>query len=172
MERTKRAWLVGGAAALALGGLASLVGGGEDGSTADEAKRGPRPSATESVDPDGWRAQNARPRARPTPSARGGGVPSPDPVRTARLLRALGAVEPGLTADEDRAVRRARAVCRDLRDGKRAETVRANARTRYEDGAVPRLTDEQAGRIVAAVRSVLCGPQHTARGGPPPVTDH
>ncbi|MEU7642809.1 MULTISPECIES: DUF732 domain-containing protein [unclassified Streptomyces] len=55
-------------------------------------------------------------------------------------------------AKESRAVDRARNVCSDIKDGKDAATVQRNAKTRYEGGAVPSLTDDQTANIVTAVK--------------------
>nr|WSZ97407.1 DUF732 domain-containing protein [Streptomyces sp. NBC_00857] len=72
------------------------------------------------------------------------------------LLRALRSIEPALVADEDRAVDRSRNVCLDLRGGKAAATVQINAKSRFEGGTVPALTEDQAASIVTAVRSSFC----------------
>lgn len=84
------------------------------------------------------------------------GIPSPDAAQTEALIRALRAVEPELVAEEDRAVDRARNVCLDITGGKDAATIQSNAKTRFEGGTVPSLTDDQAGDIVTAVRSSFC----------------
>ncbi len=84
-------------------------------------------------------------------------MPEPSAAQRARLIRALGAVEPGLVANEDRAVRRSRSVCLDVKEKKPAATVQANAKARFEGGTVPTLSTDQAGQIVTAVRSNLCG---------------
>lgn len=52
---------------------------------------------------------------------------------------------------------RARDVCADIKQHKDPETVRSNARQRYQGGTVPSLSDDQAARIVSAVESSFCG---------------
>ncbi|MEU7158223.1 DUF732 domain-containing protein, partial [Streptomyces chrestomyceticus] len=95
--------------------------------------------------------------AAPVKPATGNGIPSPDAGQQATLVRALRAVEPALVTKEDRAVSRARDVCTDIKGGKDAATVQRNARSRFEGGTVPSLTDDQAANIVTAVRSSFCG---------------
>ncbi|MEV0444338.1 DUF732 domain-containing protein [Streptomyces spectabilis] len=146
MQRKTRNWLVGGAAVLALGGVVSAFR--DDDSSEAEAK--PEPSVTESA------KKESKPEEKPSKPAAAGGIPSPDPVQTARLIRALRTIEPGLVADEGRAVSRARNVCSDIKADKGTATVRANVKLRYEGGTVPSLTDEQAGQIVTAVKSSFC----------------
>ncbi|WP_158708840.1 hypothetical protein [Streptomyces sp. NRRL S-920] len=89
--------------------------------------------------------------------AEGSGVPTPSAAQRAALIRALGAVEPGLVENEERAVSRSRSVCLDLKEKKPAATVRANAEARFEGGTVPTLSADQAAQIVIAIRSNLCG---------------
>ncbi|MEU1018517.1 DUF732 domain-containing protein [Streptomyces sp. NPDC005898] len=146
MKAKTRNWLVGGAAVLALGGVLSLFEDDKSG----EAEAKPRPSATESTKTD------KVPDEKPSKPAASSGIPSPDPAQTARLIRALRAVEPGLVVKESRAVDRARNVCSDLKSGKDAATVQKNAKLRYEGGTVPSLTDGQAADIVTAVKSSFC----------------
>ncbi|MEU1128711.1 DUF732 domain-containing protein [Streptomyces sp. NPDC005900] len=146
MKAKTRNWLVGGAAVLALGGVLSLF---ED-DTSGEAEAKPRPSVTEPTKTD------KVPDEKPSKPAASSGIPSPDPAQTARLIRALRAVEPGLVVKESRAVDRARNVCSDLKSGKDAAAVQKNAELRYEGGTVPSLTDDQAADIVTAVQSSFC----------------
>ncbi|MFH8560570.1 DUF732 domain-containing protein [Streptomyces sp. NPDC017988] len=115
-----------------------------------EAEAKPRPSATESAKTD------KAPDEKPSKPAASSGIPSPDPAQTARLIRALRTVEPGLVAKESRAVDRARNVCSDLKSGKDTATVQNNAKLRYEGGTVPSLTNDQAADIVTAVKSSFC----------------
>lgn len=61
-----------------------------------------------------------------------------------------------MVAKEDRAVDRALNVCSDIKGGKDDVTVRKNAKSRYEGGTVPSLTDDQAANIVTAVKASFC----------------
>jgi hypothetical protein len=83
-------------------------------------------------------------------------VPDPTAAQRVMLVAALGRIDAGLVADQDRAVRRARDVCADLQAGKPAAAVQQNARARFEGGAVPSLTAAQAAQIVAAVQTSFC----------------
>ncbi|PKV89803.1 DUF732 domain-containing protein [Streptomyces sp. TLI_146] len=144
MERKKRNWFIAGAAVLAFGGVLSLF---QDDSDKAEAESKPKPSASAPV----------KPAETPSKAAKPAVVPSPDTAQTASLIRTLRTIEPGLVAKEDRAVDRARNVCSDIKADKPAATVQSNARSRFEGGTVPSLTDDQAANIVTAVKSSFCG---------------
>ncbi len=68
------------------GGIIELTGGGEE-----EAK--PAAKTSEAAKPDG------------------GGVPTPDAGQAAAYLEALRGIDPGLVVNEERAIRRGRAIC-------------------------------------------------------------
>ncbi|QDQ12444.1 DUF732 domain-containing protein [Streptomyces spectabilis] len=144
MTPKKRKWIIVGVAVLVLGWIVSLF---QDEPDKAEADAKPKPSATAA----------AKPADKPSEAAKPASVPSPDAAQTAALIRALGAIEPGLVTKEDRAVDRARNVCSDIKAKKDDATVQKNARSRYEGGTVPSLTDKQAADIVTAVRSSFCG---------------
>ncbi|MEU7191689.1 DUF732 domain-containing protein [Streptomyces sp. NPDC045369] len=139
----RKTWVIVGVGVLAFGGFLSLF---ED-DQKDTATAAPKPSAAAPV----------KPAAKPSEPTTGSGIPSPDAGQQAALTRALRTIEPGLVTKEDRAVSRARDVCADLKGGKDAATVQRNARSRFEGGTVPSLTDDQAADIVTAVRSSFCG---------------
>ncbi|MER5885354.1 hypothetical protein ABT160_16115 [Streptomyces sp. NPDC001941] len=145
MERKKKTWFAVGAAVLAFGGILSACDG--DKATSTDAK--PKPT-TEAAKPA------AKPSEAPPKAPAANDVPSPDAGQTAALVRALTAVDPGLTAKEDRAVRRAENVCSDIKAKKDPATVQKNAKLRYEGGTVPSLSDKQAADIVTAVKSSFC----------------
>ncbi|UQI46691.1 DUF732 domain-containing protein [Streptomyces sp. HU2014] len=136
MER--KTWLGIGVAVVIVAGIGAITGGEDDSST---------PEAQPS------RITTSTPAEAPKPSS---GIPSPDTTQTEQLIRALREIDAGLVAKEDRAVRRARDVCADLKQGKDETTVHSNARNRYQGGTVPSLTDDQAARIVAAVKGSFC----------------
>ncbi|MER8067220.1 DUF732 domain-containing protein [Streptomyces sp. NPDC094034] len=138
----RKTWIITGVAVLAFGGVLSLFEDEPDKATAE-----PKPSASAPDKPD------EKPSAEPSKPS---GIPSPNEVQTGTLILALYAVEPGLVADEDRAVDRARNVCLDITGGKDAGTVQSNAKARFEGGDVPSLTDDQAAEIVSAVKSSFC----------------
>ncbi|MEV6419688.1 DUF732 domain-containing protein [Streptomyces sp. NPDC051662] len=83
-------------------------------------------------------------------------VPAPDAAQTKALVTALGNIKPELAADEERAVRRARNVCQDVKAGKDAATMASNANYRYSGGTAGQLTDAQGAKIVEAVKSSFC----------------
>ncbi|RCG28451.1 DUF732 domain-containing protein [Streptomyces diacarni] len=83
-------------------------------------------------------------------------VSTPDAAHQKELLNGLRAVDAGLAEDRDRAVRRARSVCLDLKQKKDAATVQGKAKARFRGGPVPSLTDDQAGQVVKVVKRTVC----------------
>ncbi|QBZ73421.1 hypothetical protein SEA_HEATHER_51 [Streptomyces phage Heather] len=83
-------------------------------------------------------------------------IPSPDAAQTKALVTALGNIKPELVVNEERAVRRARNVCQDVKGGKDAATMASNANERYSGGTAGQLTDAQGAKIVEAVKSSFC----------------
>ncbi|XUZ27344.1 hypothetical protein ACQVDT_21410 [Streptomyces sp. RMIT01] len=83
-------------------------------------------------------------------------IPSPDADQTKALTDALSAIKPELAQDTERAVNRARNVCKDVQDGKDEATVAANANARFSGGSASQLTDAQGAEIVTAVKSSFC----------------
>ncbi|MEU5974268.1 DUF732 domain-containing protein [Streptomyces sp. NPDC047315] len=144
MER--KTWFVVGGAVLALGAVLSLF---ED----DDKKTDDKPTAKSSAVASSEPGKSA---AEPSAPVAGSGVPTPDAQQRAALIQALAAVDAGLATKEERAVSRARSVCLDVKEGKDAATVQSNAKQRFEGGTVPSLNDDQAGRIVSAVKSSFC----------------
>ncbi|MEU5429003.1 DUF732 domain-containing protein [Streptomyces olivoreticuli] len=142
MQKKTRTWITVGASVLVLGGILSLF---ED--DKDKAEAEPQPSAT----------ALAKPAEQPSEAVKPASVPSPDTTQRETLIRALRTIDPGLVAKEERAVDRARNVCSDIKAKKDDATVQKNARSRFEGGTVPSLTDDQAANIVTAVRSSFCG---------------
>ncbi|WP_369376081.1 DUF732 domain-containing protein [Streptomyces sp. cg36] len=140
MERKKKNWFIAGAAVLAFGGVLSLFQDDDDKAEADAKPKAPATAP-------------AKPAEKPSEPS---GIPSPDTMQTAGLMRALRTIEPGLVAKEDRAVSRSRDVCLDIKGGKDDVTVQKNAKSRFEGGTVPSLTDDQAAQIVTAVKSSFC----------------
>jgi hypothetical protein len=78
-------------------------------------------------------------------------VPEPD---RAQYLAALAAVDPRLAKAEERALSRAVNVCNRVYEKKPAAVVRAYAQHEYSSG--PRVSGQQARKIVAAVKKWMC----------------
>ncbi|MFJ8472134.1 hypothetical protein [Kitasatospora sp. NPDC094011] len=139
----KKKWLIVGAGVLVLGGFLSLF---ED-----------KPKADAEAKPSTSASAPAAPTVQPTSEApKVSGIPSPDAAQTVALVAALKAVDPALVAKEDRAVSRARDTCLDVRENKDAATVQKNAGARFTGGSVT-VTDDQAAKIVDAVKTSFCG---------------
>ncbi|QNE74027.1 hypothetical protein F0344_04900 [Streptomyces finlayi] len=83
-------------------------------------------------------------------------IPSPDAGQTKTLTDALSTIKPELAEDEQRAVNRARNVCKDVQDGKDEATVTTNAVERFSGGSAGELTEAQGAEIVKAVKSAFC----------------
>ncbi|MFE9569210.1 DUF732 domain-containing protein [Streptomyces sp. NPDC006692] len=140
MQRKTKIWIIAIAGLLSFGGLLSLF---ED--KPDKAEAEPKTTTAP-----------AKPADKPSEAAKPAAVSSPDAAQREALIRALRTIEPGLVAKEDRAVNRARNVCSDIKGGKDDATVQKNAKSRFEGGTVPSLTDDQAANIVTAVKSSFC----------------
>ncbi len=128
-------------AALAL----SACGGGSDTEEPKKPSAPPSPSAPKSAAPEVPQKAPADPKR-----------PEPDARQTKTLTGALGAIHPALAAKEDRAVRRSVNVCSDIKTGMAADKVTSNARLRFSGGTAGSLTDDQARRIVEAVKTSFC----------------
>ncbi|MFE0513716.1 hypothetical protein [Streptomyces sp. NPDC058964] len=119
----------------------TLVGCTGEDSSSDKAAptKGGTPTASKSVDHSG--------------AEKAAGVPAkPDAAKRAELIRALGAIDPALVADEDKAVVNARNQCSTINGGGKADMT---ARARFSTGD-HRVTDKEARQINVAVLSVLC----------------
>ncbi|MFK0292641.1 hypothetical protein ACIQU6_19485 [Streptomyces sp. NPDC090442] len=87
------------------------------------------------------------------------GAPSPNAQQTQTLMAALKAVDPALGDNEAWAVTGAKTVCADIQAGQADADVQQGAQLRFtgtKPGTVPKLTNDQAARIVAAVKSSFC----------------
>jgi hypothetical protein len=73
----------------------------------------------------------------------------------AAYLAGLTAIDPGLTGDEDRAIRRAENICSDLEAGKDGQTVIGNTVQRLSGGNAT-INKEQAAQVVELARTHIC----------------
>ncbi len=85
-----------------------------------------------------------------------GGAQLSEEDRHDLYLLTLTAIDPGLTTNADRAMRRAKDICLDIQQGKDDATLARNTELRFEGGDVPDLTPEQAQQIVDAARAYRC----------------
>lgn len=90
--------------------------------------------------------------------------PLPEPTTTApavtpadpdAYLREIAAIDPGLTVNHDRALRRAENICQEIADGKDDATVIRNARERLSGGNAS-VDDDQAAAVVEQARIHIC----------------
>lgn len=102
---------------------------------------------------------NAKPKAAPSSSAPAPATSSaflrPTSAQEAVLVKQLSAIDPGLTVNRERAVRRSVNVCDDIRTGKDKATVVKNAAFRY-DGGDASVDNAKAAKIVAAIKASYC----------------
>jgi hypothetical protein len=73
----------------------------------------------------------------------------------AAYLAGLTAIDPGLTGNEDRAIRRAENICADLKAGKDEQTVIGNTVQRLSGGNAT-INEEQAAQAVELARTHIC----------------
>lgn len=79
--------------------------------------------------------------------------PTPDQEKT--LIAALTAIDPNLTAKEERAISRSVGVCDDILKGKDDATVVKNAAYRY-DGGTASVDEAKGAKIVQAIKDAYC----------------
>jgi hypothetical protein len=79
----------------------------------------------------------------------------PNVAQEKTLIDGLTAIDPGLTVNEERAVRRSVGVCDDIRKGKDHDTVVGNAAYRY-DGGNASVDNAKAEKIVKVIKDAYC----------------
>jgi pectin methylesterase-like acyl-CoA thioesterase len=79
----------------------------------------------------------------------------PTPAQEVTLLASLTSIDPALTANTERAVRRSVNVCDDILKGKDHATVVKNAAYRY-DGGTAHVDTAKAEKIVTAIKGAYC----------------
>ena len=79
----------------------------------------------------------------------------PNATQEKTLINGLTAIDPGLTVNEERAVRRSVNVCDDIRNGKDGKTVISNAAYRY-DGGDASVDNAKAEKIVKVIKDAYC----------------
>ena len=79
----------------------------------------------------------------------------PNATQEKTLINGLTAIDPGLTVNEERAVRRSVNVCDDIRKGKDGKTVISNAAYRY-DGGDASVDNAKAEKIVKVIKDSYC----------------
>jgi ABC-type oligopeptide transport system substrate-binding subunit len=79
----------------------------------------------------------------------------PNAAQEKTLIDGLTAIDPGLTTNQDRAVRRSVDVCDDIRKGKDSKTVISNAAYRY-DGGNASVDNAKAEKIVRVIKDAYC----------------
>lgn len=79
----------------------------------------------------------------------------PNVAQQKTLIDGLTAIDPGLTVNEERAVRRSVNVCDDIRKGKDDKTVTGNAAYRY-DGGNADVDNAKAEKIVKVIKDAYC----------------
>jgi len=165
------------------GGRTGSTGGAGDGPPAGIAgSAGPSAPASPSVEDPGPQPQppDERVGAAPVPPAGAQNPPAParppdapgPPETTAGpgapgggqgggagaangFLAELGAIDPALVVDRDRATRAGRATCQDIQAGRSPEDVVAEALVRFRGGGVA-VDERKATLIVDAARNHLC----------------
>lgn len=75
--------------------------------------------------------------------------------KQAAFLTALSAIDPQLTSNKERAMRRAANLCLDIKEGKAPATVAKGAQLRFTGGDVT-VNAAQAKQIVAAAKRYVC----------------
>ncbi|MFE7318185.1 hypothetical protein ACFU7T_34580 [Streptomyces sp. NPDC057555] len=119
-----------------------------DAKTSDE---GGKPASTSTKPAES--TSSASPETPPEPAV------SPDAQQTRTLVSALKAVDPALGGNQAWAVTGAKTICADIRAGQADADVQEGAKLRFQGttpGTLPNVTDDQARRIVDAVKASFC----------------
>ncbi|MFD8471898.1 hypothetical protein ACFV2E_07540 [Streptomyces globisporus] len=103
---------------------------------------------------DDQKAKNVDTPKNPAPATSSAFLrPTPDQEKT--LIAALTAIDPNLTAKEERAISRSVGVCDDILKGKDDATVVKNAAYRY-DGGTASVDEAKGAKIVQAIKDAYC----------------
>lgn len=100
-------------------------------------------------------ASNASPPSEVAPEAKVLSAEDVPPEARAAYLSGLTAIDPNLTSNEDRAIRRATSVCLDIAEGKDEATVINNTRQRISGGNES-LDDAKVAEVVDLARQHVC----------------
>ncbi|MFF4557152.1 DUF732 domain-containing protein [Streptomyces sp. NPDC001422] len=131
-------WVVGGV--VVVGGIASA--GNDD---SDKAPVKAKPAVTHS----------AAPKPKPSKVAPVK-FDKPSPAEEKQLLSKLKAINPGITVNEERAVRRAVNTCQEIQAGDSPQTLIKNTSYRFTGGNAT-VNEDQALQIIKAVKGTFCG---------------
>jgi hypothetical protein len=154
VDRRVVALAAGIAALVAAGVLVWVVGHGSGGHGASSYPPGLAPSAA-SVAPAGSPGAGAPGRA--SGVARPGATQGTDPAAQAAagFLTELGAIDPALVTDPDRALAAGRATCQDLAAHRSDDAVRRAVVERFRTSTAA-MDEGEAALIVDAARNHLC----------------
>ncbi|MGD3106379.1 hypothetical protein [Streptomyces sp. YGL11-2] len=144
MKRTTTAVL---AAAMAITALSACDADGPNTKTPKSAPATTAPT-TEST-----------PSGKDATAPKDGAALSPNAEQTPKLMSALKAVNSAFGDNEKWALTASRTICADIRAGQADSDVQEDAKIRFTGntpGTVPTVTDNQAARIVTAVKSSFC----------------
>ncbi|MFE5140680.1 DUF732 domain-containing protein [Streptomyces fagopyri] len=132
-------WISGGV--LVVGGMASA--GNDDSSDKTPAKA--KPAVTHST--------TSKPKpSKVTPVK----FDEPDKAEEKALLTKLKAINPGITVNEERAVRRAVNTCQEIHAGDSPQTLIKNTSYRFTGGNAT-VNEDQAFQVITAVKGTFCG---------------
>lgn len=98
---------------------------------------------------------DAKPTATSSAPATSSDFMRPNIAQQKTLIDGLTAIDPGLTVNEERAVRRSVNVCDDIRKDKDDKTVITNAAYRYNGGDAS-VDNAKAEKIVKVIKDAYC----------------
>ncbi|MGD3113076.1 hypothetical protein ACO1BR_44180, partial [Streptomyces sp. YGL11-2] len=97
--------------------------------------------------------------ASPATSSQPDAPPSPGTQQTQALVSALKAIDPALGKNKAWAITGAKTICADVQAGQADADLQQGAKLRFQGstpGTMPTVTDDQARRIVDAVKTSFC----------------
>ncbi|GAA3026077.1 DUF732 domain-containing protein [Streptomyces glomeratus] len=140
MNGKKKALLIAGGV-LVVAAIAN-AGNGDDTDTPTKAK----PAVKVSTSP------KAKPSEAPAPIK----FDEPNAAEEKQLLSKLHAINPGITVNEERAVRRSVNTCQEMQAGNSMKSIVTNTSARFTGGDAT-VDERQAAEVVKAVKDTFCG---------------
>ncbi|MEU7410598.1 hypothetical protein AB0B40_14950 [Streptomyces sp. NPDC042638] len=95
------------------------------------------------------------PKARPTHEAPAK-LDEPNAAEEKQLLRKLTSINPGITVNRERAVRRSVSTCQEIRDGQKGKQLVKEVSYRFTGGNAT-VDERQAAEVIQAVKDTFCG---------------
>ncbi|MCF3131955.1 hypothetical protein [Streptomyces olivochromogenes] len=95
------------------------------------------------------------PKAKPTHEAPAK-LDEPNAAEEKQLLRKLTSINPGITVNRERAIRRSVSTCQEIQDGQKGKQLVKDVSYRFTGGNAT-VDERQAAEVIQAVKDTFCG---------------